>query len=151
MNSLATKQQTQIPVNWSTPPTPNEIIHAWDTGVEHGKAAQSELVKKEFNTNIDKALNLASEFFEQEKDAIGFQKMYVRASSWTSFEVLMIIDHSNYLTEKRNEAYKIARRLKKQAKSDFFSMEFIFMPSSDSVDSMAIACDGFVYEYGKKK
>jgi len=126
---------------------PDDIIHAWESGVDKGMDTTQQILKKSFLENIQKAFNVSESLYAKLGSIAKIENVYLRANDITNFETLLIVEKAAYISEKRNEIYEIARATKAESKGDFFNISFTFMPYANSINQNSLNSEGFVFKY----
>ena len=129
-------------------PTPDEIIDAFQQGVEKSKSVEEKLVTDAHVTNLKRTMTISQEVCEKLNE-IGLMcyKVFVNASKFGRYDVILAVDKNNFITEKRKEAYKYLRNIKKTENKISYNLFFSLMALGDSLDDKALASDGFVIRY----
>ncbi len=138
--------------NWKkTPykPTPDEIIDAFEKGKIVGMSEHDRILMREFSDNLSKACLLSEKLFrELNKQYLGFNKrLFLKVNGLSSFDALFVVDRNVYISNSRNDAFNQARKIKKESKEDFFSINFSFLPESKNLDLNNIFYDGYSLAY----
>jgi hypothetical protein len=127
---------------------PDDIIHAYHSGVDKGMAANQQVLMKSFIENIEKAFSISENlYFDINTDKFVIASLFLKANHISSFDVLFLVDLKHYLSDQRKKVYEIARNIKKSSNKDLFEINFSFMPTSENINYNLLESDGFVYRY----
>ena len=140
-----------LPKNWEKPPTPDEILDAY----EAGKTEQARVNLRVLNENLESACSSAEQLYRELVQIIGLEclGLHMRIVGLSRFQALFLVDLKGFISDKRNLAYASATSASKATVSSTFHIEFSFMPVSDHVNLEAIYSDGYFLTYipnGKK-
>lgn len=137
--------------NWRHETLEDEKNRAYKEGFKKGLDAKEVAIKNFFNTNIDKATDIAETLFK-EFNKINFKcnSLMLKPRDLKSFELLYIVNEDTYLSAARKEVYKLIRAYKKENNSNEFQFECLIMPESGEINLSLVQSEGFSFKYEPK-
>jgi len=131
---------------------PDDLISAWEIGVNKGLNLKDEIIFKYFVDKMNKSTKAATILFETLNDKIKVvcKEVFVRINEINDFDVLFLIDLDSYLSDKLHKSYNEALTIKKEFKKDDLKFNFIFKPLTDNTNVESILADGYVLKYAPK-
>ena len=135
----------------NTPSSAEDIIHAWESGIDKGMNTTQQVLLRSFEDNMKKAFATAEDLFKKIKSLkVDVKQLFLKANNIASFDIMFVVNKKDYLSDKRKEAYSIARQIKKEKREDIFSINFSFMPETSKLIDECLHADGYIYKYDIK-
>lgn len=127
---------------------PDDIIHAYNAGVDKGMNTTQQVLLQSFQDNIKKAFSVSEEIFKKiSSEKFNINNLFLKANNIASFDVLFIVKLEDYLSDVRKEAYKIAREAKKEKSEKLFDINFSFMANNEGISHECLNSDGYIFRY----
>ncbi len=128
---------------------PDDLINAWQMGVNKGLSLKNKIVKQYFEEKFNKALEEATQLFNflNDKVKMNCKEAYFKVNDIVDFEVLYLVDSKNYLSEKLHRCYDEALKIKADCKKEDFSFNFSFKPKTKNTKAEYIYADGYILKY----
>ena len=129
------------------------VIDAYLKGKQDGIDSVSKALKKIFTSNINFAGVIVKEFIEylSTKDIVP-QRVFLKTITIDSFQVMVVVTETQFLSEEILLAYNKITELEERAKQDeedSISLEFILSDADLESNKDAIALDGFTLTFSE--
>lgn len=130
----------------------DEVIDAYFRGKKDQKDAEENILLEKFGKNLEKAQKLSEEFFlSLNERGIQCNFLKLRASKVTEFDVIIVVDESDFVSDKFEDIYNESIHLSKEESGTTFKINFSFMPYSHRIKPEKLQSDGYLMSYGKIK
>lgn len=139
---------------------PDEVIDAWEKGVEHGartgfeRGREAERRSHEradrmlLTANLEQAFNVSEKLFASLSDlGVECGKVFLRVEDLDRFSSAFLIPESDFVSEEIDKAYEAGAAIEAEVNSRDFSYEFMFVPHNEHTDIRCLEGDGFRFRY----
>jgi hypothetical protein len=132
------------------------VAFAWNRGYNQGKEDGAEQALRDFIdarwTELhEKAIQLASLrerlYFSLKEKNFEPLKTFLRIEPDGTFDLLFLVRHEDFVSEKFREIYAIARELRLGATTEEFNVNIGFLPDGPELDQNLILEDGYQYTH----
>lgn len=131
---------------------PDNLINAWEIGVNRGLNLKDDIINKYFVDKMNKSTKAATKLFEilNEKIQVNCKDVFIRINDINDFDILYLFDINSYLSDKLHKSYNEALTLKKELRKEDVKFNFIFKPLTENTNVENIFADGYVLKYAPK-
>ena len=129
----------------------NDMIDAYFKGKNAQYEENQKIIKNLIEENLDHSQKVCEEFCDLLKQN-GFKCSFVtfRIIDPFNFDAIFAVSKESFLADNFNEAYRMAREMRKKITTKIFNFTFIFMPLTDSLDTEKLLSDGYIMKYEPK-
>jgi hypothetical protein len=149
------KSDAPLLLNWSKEEeksySENQLINAFQAGIDHGLSEKDRIIKKQFNENLQNAQKESEVFVNKlaEKFNIEFSALHLRPESLSNFTSLIILSLDDYLSDNMVEINNFAFEFSDKVNNEDFNLDFIFTYWDESLKRDSIISDGYILKYDK--
>lgn len=132
----------------------DQLIEAYETGIEKGINEQQKILRKVFKANIDKTTKAAVNLTQYLKDElnIAYKGMHMKVIDIANISIIIGIAEDDYFTKEFDAAYIKSCQLEKQAAKDDLKIVFQFIyTGKNHLNHSTLASDGYYLHYTKEK
>ena len=130
----------------------DEVIDAYFKGKKDQKDEDNKILMEKFGKNLEKAQEVIEKFFlELVSKGIQCKFLRLRASKITEFDSIIVVEESDFASDKFEDIYNESINLASDVNSDTFRINFSFMPYSEHIKTEKLIADGYLMTYGKTK
>ncbi|MBA7547109.1 hypothetical protein ES705_39511 [subsurface metagenome] len=149
---ISTKNWIQSSVSKLKESHPDDIIYAWESGVNKGMNLREKAIKKVYDDMLSKVLMTAAKMFKKLNTSLHMpcERFFVKMGEVEEFDVLFLVDLEDYLSEKLKVAYLESNKIKAECKEETFKINFIFKAFTKNTNIENIQADGFLLHYAPK-
>ena len=139
---------------------PDEVIDAWEKGVEHGtrtgfergrEAERRALERAErmlLTANLERAFDVSESLFDRlAETGVNCEKVFLRVEEIDRFSTAFLIPEADFVSDSIDKAYQAGAAVEAEANSRDFSYEFMFVPHNEHTDIRCLEADGFRFRY----
>lgn len=124
----------------------DEVINAYEKGASDGKEQTSQLIRKQFNENMEKSANVAKKAADLMKArGVTGLSQHLRVDSLYDFTVMITVSEQDFLNDSFNIVYHDFEDLEKNSKAEFYSVSIQVIIKSKGFNKKAMISDGFIY------